>query len=137
MLCSHSLQAETPRGNWHANLDAAWKQSQDSGQPMLLFVTMNGCTYCNKMAQHTFADAGVKADLASSYVTASVDGTKHPEVARQLKVRAYPATFLVGPDTRVLDRIDGFVTATELRQRLAKARQLMAATSTRQAQLPR
>jgi uncharacterized protein YyaL (SSP411 family) len=131
------LRAETPQGAWHSDLDAAWQQSQDLGQPMLLFVTMDSCTYCTKMAQHTFTDAGVRADLASSYVAASVDGVEHPQVARQLKVRAYPATFLVSPDTRVLDRIDGYVTPLELRRRLSKARQLMAEIPARQAQLPR
>lgn len=98
---------------------------------MLLFITMDGCTFCNKMTQHTFVDEGVMSDLASSYVAASVDGIKHPRVAQQLQVRVYPATFLVGPDTRVLDRIDGYVTPAELRQRLAKASELIKATASR------
>ena len=130
---SSAARGEMPQGEWHSTLEAARKQSQQSRQPLLLFVTMDDCAYCKKMARHTFADESVQSDLESTYVAAAIDGTKQPQLATLLQVRAYPATFLVSPDSQVVDRIDGYVTPQALRQRMERALRAIADLEPRQA----
>lgn len=88
-------------------------------RPMLLFVTREGCLYCVRMKQQTYADAGVASEITRSFVATTVDGLQQQSLVRQLGVRVYPTTVIISPQNEVLDVIDGFVDSNVLRSRLA------------------
>jgi protein disulfide-isomerase len=104
---------------WREDSYVAWKASQESGRPLLLFVTSENCPYCVLMDRKTFSDEGVQARLRASFVAARVEAAAQPELARQLRIQAYPTTVVVDTSNRVVAAIPGYVEPREFERRLA------------------
>ena len=113
-----SSAAESMTLAWHSDADAAWKATQISNRPMLLFITMSNCTYCEKMKYETYRDDTVISDIQNSFIPATVEGPRHPKLVEKLGVQSYPTTVIIGPDGRVWESITGYLTPKELRRRL-------------------
>jgi len=103
---------------WSSDLRSAWKSSQETDRPILLFVTSKHCSYCRKMQSDTLASAAVKRSVHDSYIPVMLDAEKSAGLANQLKVSAVPTTILMLPDGRIADRVDGYVSAAKLQARL-------------------
>jgi thioredoxin-related protein len=88
---------------------------------MLVFVMTNGCPYCQKMMESTYQNSGVAADFSQTFVLTVVNGSEQRALARRFGVRIYPTTLLIDANNRTIDRIEGYVPADKLRQRLALA----------------
>jgi thioredoxin-related protein len=113
--------AEPPGTNWHRDCTSAFAESQAQGRPILFFVTMDNCYYCEKMCRETYSDNRLLEDIERDYVLATIDPKRCPQLVRKLNVRAYPTTVIVGPDETVIDSMTGFVRPDELRMRLKAA----------------
>ena len=113
--------AEPPGSNWHRDCNSAFTESQAQGRPILFFVTMDHCYYCDKMCQETYSDNRLLEDIERDYVLASIDRKRCPKLVRKLNVRVFPTTVIVGPDETVIDSMPGFVRPEELRSRLQAA----------------
>lgn len=107
--------------DWHHDWPTAWRDSQAQDRPILLFITMEHCHYCEKMSRETYADGGVVDELDSSFVRASIDSDRDPRLVRQLNVQAFPTTVILGPDAHVIDSMKGYVGPEQLRTRLRAA----------------
>jgi thioredoxin-like negative regulator of GroEL len=70
------------------------------------------------MKTQTYEDAAVVGRIRQSYVAASINGPRQPDLARKLGVQVYPTTVILSPDARVLDSIRGYVPPAELQERL-------------------
>lgn len=103
---------------WHRDLDQAWQAVQESRRPLLLFVTMEGCHYCHKMARETFRDPEVMADVKHAYVAATTSKSEQRELVRRLHIRAYPTTLIISPSGEVTRSIRGFAGPQQLQQAL-------------------
>ena len=119
--------AEPSQIVWMADVTKAWEISQQWKQPLLLFISSENCLYCDKMKEETYGDVKVAADINESFVAASIMGKDWQVLVKKLSVKHYPATVIISPHNKVLDRIEGFVAPTELRTRLATAQQLYVA----------
>jgi uncharacterized protein YyaL (SSP411 family) len=113
--------AEPPGTNWHRDCHSAFVESQAQGRPILFFVTMDHCYYCEKMCRETYSDNGLLHDIERDYVLASIDHERCPNLVRKLNVRLFPTTVIVGPDETVIDSMTGFVGPEDLRSRLKTA----------------
>jgi uncharacterized protein YyaL (SSP411 family) len=113
--------ADPPGKNWHRDCSSAFAESQAQGRPILIFVTMDHCYYCEKMCRETYSDDQLLQDIESEYVLASIDRERCPKLVRKLNVRAFPTTVIVGPDETVIDSMTGFVGPDQLRTRLKLA----------------
>jgi uncharacterized protein YyaL (SSP411 family) len=113
--------AEPPGKNWHRDCTSAFEESQAQGRPILFFVTMDHCFYCEKMCRETYSDNRLLEDIERDYVLASIDRNRCPKLVRKLNVRAFPTTVIVGPDDTVIDSMTGFVGPDQLRSRLKSA----------------
>lgn len=107
--------------NWHRDWQSAWRDSQAQNRPMVLFVTMEHCHYCDKMSRETYGDASVIDDLASGFVPASINSDTHPNLMRKLNVDVFPTTVIMGSDAKVIDSMTGYVGPEQLRRRLKAA----------------
>ncbi len=116
----NAARAEEMAALWRADALGAWKASQETGRPLLLFITSDNCPYCHLMDRNTFADQGVVARMRASFVAARVDASQQPELARHLQVRAYPTTVVVDRNNRVLGAIPGYLEPREFERRLAQ-----------------
>ena len=113
--------AEPPGANWHRDCNSAFAESQAQGRPILFFVTMDHCYYCEKMCQETYSDNLLVQDIERDYILASIDPERCPKLVRKLNVRVFPTTVIVGPDETVIDSMTGFVRPDQLRSRLNAA----------------
>lgn len=114
-----TLSAATPAdGIWQRDLASAWKISQQTGRPLVLFVTMDGCYFCDKMALETYRDPTVRRELSARFVPAVVDSDRYPALVRKLNVEVFPTTVIISPQARVLESFPGYVDAGKFRNRL-------------------
>jgi protein disulfide-isomerase len=104
---------------WRDDAYVAWKASQESGRPLLLFITSDNCPWCVWMERHTFADRAVQARLRASFVATRVEAAQQPELTRQLQIQAFPTTVVVGANNRVVAAIPGYLEPREFERRLA------------------
>jgi thioredoxin-related protein len=108
---------------WTPNLRAACKRAQLEKQTLVMFVTMDGCVHCQRMKIQTLNNKDVLAQLKDKFVTASVNATKQPEIARKLNVQAFPTTLIVDAQGNLLDSIRGYQTPIQFQHRLAASTQ--------------
>lgn len=116
-----STAAEKGASLWHRDVGEAWKATQSGTRPMLLFVTMDGCTYCQKMKHETYADDGVKAALRESFVAAAAQAENNPSLVRRFNIESYPTTIIFAPNGKVLDSIVGYIGPKQMQRRLQAA----------------
>lgn len=116
IFASVTANAGEPRGkNWHQSWKSAWQASQTQGRPILMFITMDGCYYCEKMRHETYANSQVVADLEHNFVLVSIDSTRYPKAMRKLNIHKFPTTMIVGRDARVIDSMSGYAGPEQLR----------------------
>ena len=112
---------------WLTNYRQAYEQRTDQGLPLLVFVTAEACPHCHRMLDITYSDREVARDIAGGFVPALVNASEQEDLAKRFGVRVYPTTFVVGPDNRIVDRIEGYLEPEAFRLRLATATKRLAA----------
>jgi hypothetical protein len=100
----------------HPDLESATRAADRNNRSVLVFVTMPGCTYCEKMKAETFA--AVQAEIARRYESVIVDLQHDPGFVKGQSISMYPTTLVMNSRGRVLDRIDGFASASQLQSRM-------------------
>lgn len=97
----------------HASINRAWSVAQSSRLPMLVYVTSENCLFCEKMREETFSKPQISAGISAFTEPFMFNAVEAPELAKKLGVRAFPTTLIISPDSKLLHRIEGFVTADE------------------------
>jgi thioredoxin-related protein len=112
--------ATQTKGGWIRDVDQALEVAQARQQPILLFVSMDGCKYCQKMVQTTFRNRQVLQTIGSQYVPAVIKNSERPDLMRQLQIRSFPTTLIVNPEGDVLHEMKGYVDAGKFEQQLVR-----------------
>ncbi len=107
--------------SWLTDYGKAQKLHRQRQSLMLVVLTMDGCPYCHKMFSETYGDASVVREIKDSFVPTVVNADTQPRLAQAFGARVFPTTYLVGPDNKIVDRIDGYVDADQLRRRMSQA----------------
>ena len=102
----------------HTSYPAAWTAAQESGRPILVYVTSQSCPHCTRMLGETYRQATLRTFVNGSFETVFVDRTEQPELAQKLHVRLFPTTLVVGANNKVIDVIEGYVDAAAFSRRL-------------------
>ena len=102
----------------HTSYPAAWTAAQETGRPILVFVTSRSCPHCVRMLGETYQRSTLQTFVKGSFETVLVDRTEQPELAQKLHVRMFPTTLVVGPNNKVIDVIEGYVDASAFSRRL-------------------
>jgi thioredoxin-related protein len=108
-------------GGWLRDVDHALGVAQAQQRPLVLFVSMDGCTHCYRMIETTFRDEHVRRSLGSSFVAAAIKGSERPELMKHLRIVSYPTTLVIDPSGQVVDQMVGYVDADQLQRRLEMA----------------
>ena len=128
---AHQLSAaECNRVQWQEDVGAAWKEMKEEGRPLILFITLDDCAYCQKMKATTFCDEQVSNHVKRNFVPLRLDADA--PWAQRFDISVYPTTLVIMPNARLAARLDGYATASELTRSL----QVAEARTTRQAKLP-
>jgi protein disulfide-isomerase len=120
----------------HVDVDAAWSDVESSRRPLLLFVSMNDCKFCDKMEAETFSHPDLARSIRQLFVTAKMMKELDPELVAQLGVRAYPTTLVISPEGELIARIEGFADPKKfvatVRPALARHAQMRGRTAARE-----
>ncbi len=116
---------------WHTDLNEAWSQARAEGRPLLMFVVRDGCTYCDQMKSKTYANPRLAAQINESYVTLMIKPKRGSRFASDFKIQGYPTTLVISPQSKVLDRIKGYIPPQKMRQHLNAAESRLNATANR------
>jgi uncharacterized protein len=114
---------KTAKGiTWETEFEKAWDTAKEEKLPLLLYVSMEGCHYCNKMDRETYANLEVAKDVTESFVAVKVKRNQAQNLVRRYGVSIYPTTVIIHPETRRVETIRGYVGPSQLKSRLAGIR---------------
>lgn len=106
---------------WQTELKPAAAFARQNRRPMIITVTAPWCSYCRKMKNESFGDAGfIRSVNAAQYVSVQVDSDTNKELVSRMGIRSLPTTLIVSPDLRIVERLEGFRTAEQLSQSLRR-----------------
>jgi len=100
--------------HWQQNPAQAWKNASESGRPMFIYATMEGCVHCRRMEQSTFSHLTVKTHVNEHFVPIYMPLDRHEQIMERWQITTFPTTLLVAPNGSVLARIKGYTAADEL-----------------------
>ena len=107
---------------WETEFEKALTTAKEKNQPLLLYVSMEGCHYCDKMDRETYSNKGVASDVTKSFVAVKVKRNQAQHLVRRYGVNIYPTTVIIHPESRRVETIRGFVGPSQLKSRLAGIR---------------
>ncbi len=113
-VLSAAPAAEPTAVLWRTDYNAARKEAQEKGLPILVEVGSADCAYCRKQEATTFRDPGLVALLNSQFVPLRIDADREPGLVQALKIQVYPTTVLAAADGKVLGFLQGYVAADQL-----------------------
>lgn len=115
-ICCYGVEPSSIE--WLADYDQARRAGIEQQRPVFLFVTTDGCSYCEQMLDQAFQDSRVQSELRANYVPAMLKLKSSTELAKQLKITIYPTLVIIGPDGRVLDYARGYLDTNQLANRM-------------------
>jgi uncharacterized protein YyaL (SSP411 family) len=113
--------AEPVAVHWRTDYHAARKEAQEKGLPVFIEIGTHDCVYCRKQDATTFRDPGVIRMLNTRFVPLRVDGTTERALVQALRVQVYPTTVLAAPDGKIVDFVQGYLSAEQLREHAKRA----------------
>lgn len=113
--------AADPVIRWRTDYNAARKEAQEKGLPMVVSISTDDCLYCRKMDATTFKDPAVAALLNARFVPLKMDGNAEPAIVQALRIQMYPTTVIAGADGKIHAFLQGYVTADQLRDSANRA----------------
>jgi thioredoxin-like negative regulator of GroEL len=81
------------------------------------------------MMRSTYVEGGLAKEASETFVLTVVNGAEQTKIVQEMGVRIYPTTYIFDPTYGLIDRIEGFVPADQLRKRLAVATRRLAQAS--------
>ena len=105
---------------WRTDYNAARKEAQEKGLPILLVIGTDECFYCRKLEAGPLKDAGILNLVAPNFIPVKLNAKNAPELAKALKVQMYPTTVLAGPDGKIHAFIEGYVEADRYAEQLKR-----------------
>lgn len=112
---------ETEQVAWVHDYDQARKLAMHESKPLLLFLTADGCHYCEMMRRDVFGDRRVVKGLKDSFVAAKLKIDPQSELAQKLQVTLFPTTVIIDSEGNVMDYARGYRKSTEIHDRMMAA----------------
>jgi thioredoxin-like negative regulator of GroEL len=100
---------------WRTDYNAARKEAQAKGLPLVVEIGTAECTHCRRQDATTFRDPGVVALLNARFVPLRIDGNQNNALVQALRIQVYPTTVFAAADGKILAFLQGYVSADQLR----------------------
>jgi thioredoxin-like negative regulator of GroEL len=105
---------------WRYDYNAARKEAQDKGLPLVIDFGTETCFWCRKLDESTFRDPRVVSSLNERYVALKIDAEKEPSLSQTLRISSYPTIVFAAPDGKILGTIEGFKDANFFHESLQR-----------------
>jgi len=106
--------------HWRTNWEEALGEAKKLNLPLALEFFMEGCPACGRMVRETHQDLAVVKALNNRFVPVRLEARDHMDLVQQHQVTATPTILLFSPDGMEKHRFDGFQSAENYLQELAK-----------------
>jgi len=107
--------------NWDRDVRDAWRSALKFNRPLLVFITMDDCIYCQKMKQTTLQDQHVMDNLRTQFVPVALNVKDAPDFVRLLTVKTFPTTVIIETNGDVIQSISGYKSVHQFRRQLHTA----------------
>lgn len=97
--------------DWSSTVFAAAKAQN---KLVLLDVAAVWCHWCHVMDEKTYADAGIRSQLAANFLSVRVDYDQRPELGLRFQDYGWPATIIFNANAEVLAKRAGYIDKEEL-----------------------
>lgn len=108
--------------DWLRDIDAALARAKSQRKIVMVDVYADWCGWCTKLDEETYSDKGV-IDLLRGFVNLKVDGDDKKASGAftgKYRVSGYPTILFLDSDGSVVNRIGGFVDATEFARQIRR-----------------
>ncbi len=102
----------------HSTYQDAWRASQKSNRPVLIYVSMPQCAHCVRMLEQTYGAGDITQLVDDSFETVSVDRYRDADLVGKLHIKWYPTTILVGTNNKVLAKLEGYIEPKQFKQKI-------------------
>jgi len=90
--------------------------AREKKKSILLYFHAPWCTYCTKLKMTTFTDDKVQAYLSENFISIRVDTDQNKNLANQWQVTGLPTMWFLEASGKKINRMPGYVTASQLLQ---------------------
>lgn len=80
----------------------AFDEAEQTGKPVLLWLTATWCDDCHEMAAETFGEPRTAANVNDGFVPIRVDVDRHPRVRERYNMGGFPSTVFLTPEGELL-----------------------------------
>ena len=117
----YESQRPVSRGiSWQSDIQSAVDDAKRAGLPLLIQVSADWCPHCSRMKRETFADPQLTTIINQRFVAVEVDADQQREFIKQMGIQSLPTTLVVAPDLRILNRLQGFQSASQIMQAVSR-----------------
>jgi tetratricopeptide (TPR) repeat protein len=106
---------------WETDYNTARKRAAEKGLALFVVIGTQPCYYCRKLEHGPLREAALVSLLQRHFVPLKIDAQREPELARALRVQAYPTIVLAGPDGKIHAFIEGYVDSNRLEEHCKRA----------------
>lgn len=98
---------------WKSSYNQALNSAKESGRPVMIDFYAEWCNYCRKMKSDVYPSDRIQRKL-NRFVTVSIDGEKHPDIAAKYGVDGFPTVVFLDQNGVLLYRYEGYADTDRL-----------------------
>ena len=110
---------------WHTDLQSGWREAKRRNVPMVIFITMEPCVYCDAMKRDTWCNQDVQNRMAGNFVAIRLNKMRNSDTLSRISVGTYPTTLLGTPNGKVVGHRLGYQPPDKLQAFLSEAKTLV------------
>ena len=111
---------------WHTDLQSGWREAKQRNLPMVIFITMDPCIYCDAMKRDTWCNKGILNRMKGKFVAIRLNKQNNSKTLKRIEVDTYPTTLLGTPNGKVVGHRIGYQPPAKVEEFLAEAKTLVA-----------
>ncbi len=105
---------------WRTDIRAASRESSETGLPILMKFSAKWCGPCKLMKAETFTNPRLADMINTCFIPVDVDTDQNEQLARQLRIESVPTTMVISPRGDIVERLEGFQSAVQLKGAIAR-----------------
>ena len=105
---SRLTAAPAASSGWHTDFAAAEAAARELNRPLLIHFHASYCGPCHRMDAEVLNSQELQQIFSEKVVGVKVDIEQHPALAQRFRVRSIPNDVIVGPDGKVLHKMEGY-----------------------------